>query len=153
MTMQGVVVGIEGTRAGRAALEWAFREGMLRGVPVKVVHAWNQSAGHDVEGMRASACMVVAAVSEAERAIGGRPEVIECSRPGTAARVLLEESRTADVLVVGRGHRLGMVDVVGRSVSAEVVRHATCPVVVVPDASAGPADVPQVATTVGAVPG
>ncbi len=138
----GIVVGIEGTAAGRAALEWALREGLVRGQPVTVVHAWGQPVGHevkrmsDVEAQRASVCMLVAAVAEAERAVGGKPEVVERSRHGAAARVLVEEAREAGLLVVGRGHRTGVVDVVGQSVSAECVRHATCPVVVVPADSA-----------------
>ena len=87
----GIVVGIEGTPAGRAALEWAMREGMLRGRPVTVVHACGQPFGRevramsDVEARRASACMLDAAVAEAERAVGGKPEIIERSRHGAAA--------------------------------------------------------------------
>ena len=133
-----IVVGIEGTPAGRAALEWAFREGLARGATVRVVHAWTHGAGHDIETARASSCMVVAAVAEARRAVGGKPEVVERSRGGAAAKVLLDEAVGADLLVVGRGHRAGMVDVIGHSVSAEVVRHAACPVVVVPGPSAPP---------------
>jgi nucleotide-binding universal stress UspA family protein len=136
MTKQKIVVGIEGTPAARAALEWAFREALIRGCPVVVVHAWGPTAGRDLapdqEAMRASATMLVAAVAEAGRAVGGRPEVIERNRRGVAAKVLVEESVGADLLVVGRGHRAGVVDVVGQSVSAECVRHAACPVVVIP---------------------
>lgn len=148
----GIVVGIEGTPAGRAALEWAFREGLERGVTVTVVHAWGQPVGRDVEAMRASACMLVAAVAEAQRAVGGKPAVVERSRAGSAAKVLLDEAENADLLVVGRGHRAGMVDVIGHSVSAEVVRHAPCPVVVVPGSpiAAEPVDILDAAAVAGA---
>lgn len=148
----GIVVGIEGTPAGRAALEWALREGLVRGTTVTVVHAWGQSLGRDVEAMRASSCMVVAAVAEAERAVGGKPAVVERSRAGSAAKVLLDEAEEADLLVVGRGHRAGMVDVIGQSVSAEVVRHASCPVVIVPGSPvvAEPIDVRDAAAVAGA---
>jgi nucleotide-binding universal stress UspA family protein len=149
----GVVVGIEGSPAGRAALEWAFREGLARGTTVTVVHAWGQGPGRDVEAVRASSCMVVAAIAEAERAVGGRPPVVECSRAGAAARVLIEEAADADLLVVGRGHRAGVVDVIGHSVSAEVVRHASCPVVIVPAPTAESSrsfDVTDAAMVVGA---
>jgi len=143
----GIVVGIESTPAGRAALEFAFRAGLLRSAPVTVVHAWGQPVGRevrrmsDVEAMRASSCMVVAAVAEAERAVGGKPEVIERSRRGAAAKVLVEEAQGADLLVVGRAHRTGVIDVIGQSVSAECVRHAGCPVVIIPGP---PAPVPAV---------
>ncbi len=141
----GIVVGAEGTAAGRAALEWAFREGLMRRRPVTVVHACGQPLGREVramtavEGRRASACMLDAAIAEASRAVGGRPEVIEHSLHGPAARVLIEQAQGADMLVVGRGHRLGVVDAIGHSVSAECVRHATCPVVVIPGAAGGAA--------------
>ena len=148
----GIVVGIEGTPAGRAALEWAFREGLVRGATVRVVHAWTHAGGHDVEAARASSCMVVAAVAEAQRAVGARPSVVERSRAGYAARVLLEEAEDADLLVIGRGHRAGVVDVLGHSVSAEMVRHAKCPVVIVPrlPGAAEPVDLLDPAAVVGA---
>jgi nucleotide-binding universal stress UspA family protein len=148
----GIVVGIEGTPASRAALEWAFREGLARGATVRVVHAWTHGAGRDVETARASSCMLVAAVAEAKRAVGGKPEVVERSRGGPAAKVLLDEAKGADLLVVGRGHRAGVVDVIGHSVSAEVVRHAPCPVVIVPGAPAvpEPIDILDPAAVVGA---
>jgi nucleotide-binding universal stress UspA family protein len=140
----GIVVGIEGTPAGRAALEWAFREGRLRVAPVTVVHAWGQPVGRDAmkmsepEARRASACMLVAAVAEAQRAVGGKPTVVERSRRGSAAKVLLAEAAYAEMLVLGRTHHRGVVDVMGQSVSAECVRHASCPVVIIPGAPAVP---------------
>ena len=91
--------------------------------------------------MRASACMLVAAVAEAERAVGGKPEVIERSRRGAAAKVLVDQAQGADLLVVGRAHRTGVIDAIGQSVSAECVRHAGCPVVIIPGS---PAPVPAV---------
>ena len=36
-----IVVGIEGTNASEAALQWAVREAGLRGCPLTVVHAWS----------------------------------------------------------------------------------------------------------------
>ena len=170
----GIVVGLEGTPAGRAAVEWAFREGLVRGATVRVVHAWTHAGGHDIEAARAyqlargvsgsssgasransrsrSSCMVVAAVAEAQRAVGARPSVVERSRAGYAARVLLEEAEDADLLVIGRGHRAGVVDVLGHSVSAEMVRHAKCPVVIVPrlPGAAEPVDLLDPAAVVGA---
>lgn len=154
----GIVVGIEGTPASAAALEWSFREGLLRGTSVTVVHAWGQPLGREVKRMsevearRASSCLLVAAIAEAERAVGGKPEVVERSRHGAAAKVLVEEAGKADLLVVGRGHRAGVVDVIGQSVSAECVRHAAGPVVVIPGppAVAAPMDVSDAAVVAAA---
>src|SRR6476619_7634898 len=76
---------------------------------------------------RAPRGLVVAAVAEAQRAVGARPSVMERSRAGSAAKVLLDEAEDADLLVIGRGHRAGVVDVLGHSVSAEMVLHAKRP--------------------------
>jgi nucleotide-binding universal stress UspA family protein len=51
---------------------------------------------------------------------------------GSPARVLLIASEGADLLVLGRAHRSGVFDIIRNSVSAECVRRATCPIVVIP---------------------
>jgi nucleotide-binding universal stress UspA family protein len=58
--------------------------------------------------------------------------VVTRSVKGAAARVLLTEAEGAELLVLGRGHRSGVFDIVRNSVSAECVRRATCAVVVIP---------------------
>jgi nucleotide-binding universal stress UspA family protein len=65
-----------------------------------------------------------------------RPSITESSVEGDPIRVLPELARDAVMLVVGR-HRAGVVrEVLLGSVSAACVRHATCPVVVIPAAVA-----------------
>jgi nucleotide-binding universal stress UspA family protein len=134
----GIVVGIEGTVASEGALRWAIREAALRGCPVKVVHAWDFIAARDAgrmtehEEKTASECMLDAAVACAIRDVGMSPEVVTRSVKGATARVLLTEAEGAELLVLGRGHRSGVFDIVRNSVSAECVRRATCPVVVIP---------------------
>src|SRR3954469_9166851 len=36
-----VVVGVDGSEAGRVALRWALAEAQLRNVPLEVLHAWH----------------------------------------------------------------------------------------------------------------
>jgi nucleotide-binding universal stress UspA family protein len=135
----GIVVGIEGTVASQGALQWAIQEGALRGSVVTVVHAWDFIAARDAgrmtehEEKTASTCMLDAAIASAVRAVGVAPEIVERSVKGAAARVLLAEAENAELLVLGRGHRSGVIDVLRHSVSAECVRRATCPVVVIPN--------------------
>lgn len=65
----------------------------------------------------------------------GRPPRLTTSvREGTTAEVLVEASRTADVVVVGRMGRSQWAGVMLGSVSLPVAEHAECPVLVVPDA-------------------
>ncbi len=134
----GIVVGIEGTVASEGALKWAIREAALRGCPVTVVHAWDYIPARDAgrmtehEEKTASECMLDAAVACAIRDVGLSPEVVTRSVKGAAARVLLTAAEGADLLVLGRGHRSGVFDIVRNSVSAECVRRAPCAVVVIP---------------------
>ena len=135
-----IVVGIEGTNASEAALQWAVREAGLRGCPLTVVHAWSfdpvRDAGKTNEHAerRASVCMIGAEVATAIRKVGVSPEVIERSVHGSPARSLVKESQGAELLVLGRGHRSGMIDMLRHSVSADCVRHTSCPVVIIPNA-------------------
>jgi len=65
--------------------------------------------------------------------LGDHPEVVIGSEvvEGSAARVLLDASKDADLLVVGsRGHG-GFAGMLLGSVSQHVVAHASCPVIVV----------------------
>jgi nucleotide-binding universal stress UspA family protein len=134
----GIVVGIEGTVASEGALEWAVREAALRGCSVTVVHAWDFVPARDAgrmtehEEKTASECMLDAEVACALRKVGESPEVQTRSVKGAPARVLLAAAEDAELLVLGRGHRSGVLDIIRNSVSAECVRRATCPVVVIP---------------------
>ena len=93
-----IVVGIEGTNASEAALQWAVREAGLRGCPLTVVHAWSfdpvRDAGRTNEHAerRASVCMIGAEIATAIRKVGVSPEVIERSVHGSPARTLVKEA-------------------------------------------------------------
>ena len=138
----GIVVGIEGTAASQGALEWAIREAAMRDCELTVVHAWDYVPARDAgrmsehEERTASDCMLDAAVASAVRAVGVSPAVTVRSVRGSAAKVLLVESEFAQLLVLGRGHRSGAIDVLRHSVTAECVRRAVCPVVVIPNVPA-----------------
>lgn len=138
----GIVVGIEGTQASQGALEWAIREAAVRGCPVTVVHAWDYIPARDAgrmsehEGRTASDCLLDAAVASAVRSVGVSPEVVLRSVRGSAAKVLQDQAQFAQLLVLGRGHRSGAIDVLRHSVTAECVRRAVCPVVVIPNVPA-----------------
>jgi nucleotide-binding universal stress UspA family protein len=139
----GIVVGIEGTAVSQGALAWAVREAALRGVPLTVVHAWEYIPARDAgrmtarEEKTASDCMLDAAVKSAVREAGVTPQIVTRSVKGAPSKVLIEQSRQAELLVIGRNHRSGVVDILRHSVSAECVRRAACPVVIIPNAPVG----------------
>jgi len=122
----GVVAGIDGSPAARVAVDWAAREAALREWPLTIVHVAHWSSGADAA--------VADAVATAEHA-AGRTQVkimTEILEPPVVP-ALIEVSRDAGMLVVGR-RGLGRV---GRrllgSVSSGLVRDAMCPVAVIHD--------------------
>ncbi|MDQ1512398.1 MAG: hypothetical protein QOC59_240 [Microbacteriaceae bacterium] len=69
----------------------------------------------------------------AEALLEGRPRSLRTElREGPAAAVLVDASRTADLVVVGRQGRSELAGLLLGSVSMPVAEHADCPVLVVP---------------------
>ncbi|MEV4165894.1 universal stress protein [Nonomuraea dietziae] len=141
-----IVVGIDGSRAGLEAVDWAAGEAALRDVPLRVVHAMPRWACESEQihyaevarWMRQEAETVLAA--GAERAHRQQPKLtVETGiLPGDPRAALIHEAEDADLLVVGN-HGLGAVRglLVG-SVAYGVAGHATCHVVVVRQPPAAP---------------
>ena len=132
-----IVVGIDGAEVSRKALEWAVTEGKVRNTQVHVVHAWrldpmtDPPPGQQID--EDSTDLLVREVAS----VTGRPRtegISYSSVQGDAARILHEVSKGAEMLVLGSRRRSPMGEILLGSVSAECVRHATCPVVVVPSA-------------------
>lgn len=140
-----IVVGIDGFDTGRRALHWALGEALIRNCVLHVVHAWafDPVAEFFTEtssrGMHQDSLAMLS--SEVEQATSGMtelPRIVENSVQGDPVEVLPEAARGAMMLVVGR-HRGGLVrQVLLGSVSAACIRHAACPVVVIPAVGAQP---------------
>jgi nucleotide-binding universal stress UspA family protein len=135
-----IVVGVDGSEDSKAALRWAVEEARLRGMRLRVVHAWFAYpaiadgipiVAEDWTALGESARMFVERFVEE---VVGVPEGVElevAAVHGTSANVLVDASREADLLVVGsRGHG-GFSGLLLGSVSQQCVHHAACPVVVV----------------------
>ena len=135
-----IVVGVDGSEESKAALRFAVDEARLRGLRLRVVHAWFAypaiADGMPVvpedwaalgETARTFVEQFVAEVAAEHEGV----ELEAAAVHGTAANVLVDESRVADLLVVGsRGHG-GFTGLLLGSVSQQCVHHAACPVVVV----------------------
>jgi len=139
--MARIVVGVDDSPGGRAALAWAMREAELRQAELEVVHAWslpmaegwNREWPVDEAWFRNQTTKLLERlVAEYTAAHGAavRPILVplDCDVP---ANGLLEQSRGADLLVVGSRGRGGFTGLLLGSVSTQVVHHASCPVVVV----------------------
>jgi nucleotide-binding universal stress UspA family protein len=147
-----IVVGIDGSSESRAALRFVLNEGNLRGSGVEVVTAWEPSSmpdpvGVSVDAWREDAQRIQDKQMTSVLAEYGRAPVV--SRRivlGGAGPVLVSASRDAAFLVVGTERKGVARRIALGSVSEYCVRHATCPVVVVPaeDAAAPHNPVQQV---------
>lgn len=136
-----IVVGVDGSESARAALAWALAEGRLRGDEVCVLSAWffspaaYGSMGYvppvaDESFKRAAEQAVdetLDALADSAKGVRVKKMIVE----GSAARVLVEAAKDADLLVVGsRGHGTLTGMLLG-SVSHHVALHAECPVVII----------------------
>jgi nucleotide-binding universal stress UspA family protein len=144
--MKGIVVGIDRSVASGAALEWALAEGVRTGRPVNAVRAWVDpvTAGYPLGTVLQGASEQVgaAALASVEEALKEAAEAVlsadgvethAAALRGAAAAVLEQLSHEADLLVVGTRSHGALSRAVLGSVSAAVLHHASCPVVVVPE--------------------
>jgi len=137
---QVVVVGVDGSPGSVAALSWAGRYGAATGATVWALHIWHYptSAGLPPGITPESVDDEVKAnqrkeLDEAISKANLDPAALVESKIGYGhpAQVLIEESKNADLIVIGhRGHG-GFTGMLTGSVTLQVVNHAVCPVVVV----------------------
>lgn len=135
-----IVVGIDGSEESQAALVWALRQARLQGAVLDVVYAWHPLYIADISGMAMStirpeemeaSAQAVLDHSVAELGNTADVEVNPILATGSAAHVLLETAKGADLLVVGSRGRGGFSGLLLGSTSQQCAHHATCPVVIV----------------------
>ncbi|OLR94469.1 universal stress protein [Actinokineospora bangkokensis] len=121
-----VVVGVDGSATARTALMWATEEAARRHLAVRVVTAHTAGSPEPV-----------VATAQVADVTGSYPEVrIEHHRlDGPPGRTLVEAAEDAALLVVGSRGATGVLSTLLGSATAYCLRHAHCPVVVVPPAS------------------
>jgi nucleotide-binding universal stress UspA family protein len=143
---QRIVVGVDGSAGGKAALAWALTQALRTGATVTAVASWQLPTIDGMAGFGAYAALssydlrdpttevLAKAVAEAtaELPVESTVAVTTSVVQGYPARELLRAAEGADLLVVGsRGHGELSGMLLG-SVGLHCVTHATCPVVVVP---------------------
>jgi len=137
-----IIVGVDGSDSSKGALDWAYEEAVHHGASLSVIAAFNPPAlpmtppygsvppeGYESQPRRDALDLLDRLISPLEAkdpAVDIRTVVEE----GSPAKVLIERSKEADLLVVGsRGHG-GFAGMLLGSVSQHLVAHAECPVVV-----------------------
>jgi nucleotide-binding universal stress UspA family protein len=136
-----LVVGFDGSADARAALDWAVREAGTRHLALRIVHVEPDITGWDAAAATIAGAPVLttalpeegASVLDAALAVAAQAGIparaVEST--GSTAGMLVEESRSADLVVIGsRGHGAASSAVLGSTVS-HLVSHAHCPVIVV----------------------
>ncbi|WKG02645.1 universal stress protein [Mycolicibacterium sp. HK-90] len=142
----GIVVGVDGSPSSDAAVAWAARDAVLRGVQLTLVYAlpgamspiwldvalpqdyWDFQDQQGREALDAARRVAVEATAGT-----GTLRIVDKAVPGHAVATLIEYSRRADLVVVGsRGLSKWGRRLLG-SVSSSVAHHAHGPVAVIPE--------------------
>jgi len=136
-----IVVGVDGSPGSRKALNWAAAEAADHGADLVVVNVWEHTLLPPAGSVSVSEHYVPEAsqrtaddlIQVIKDELGEQPPVLVQPhvKQGRPAKVLIDESANADLLVVGnRGHG-GFKGLVLGSVSQHVAAYANCPVTVV----------------------
>jgi nucleotide-binding universal stress UspA family protein len=132
-----VVVGVDGSDASKEALRWSKLMATATNSTIEAVIVWEYPLPTDGwapvpadwnpgEDAQKTLTATVDEVFGAERPVG----MLEAVRKGDAARVLLDESAGAEMLIVGSRGLGGFMGLLLGSVSAKCAEHAACPVLV-----------------------
>lgn len=142
-----IIVGVDGSPSSIAALRRAAEIGAALGIPLRAITTWEYPAMFDTyypidDWSPEGDAEKVLADSVAEAFPASPPSRFTQSvMQGPAARVLIEQSERASMLVLGsRGHG-GFAGLLLGSVSTACAAHAHCPVLVMhsPKIAADPA--------------
>ncbi|MEU0580619.1 universal stress protein [Streptomyces griseoincarnatus] len=133
-----VTVGYDGSSESRAAAEWAAREALLRGLPLRLVNVREPVPGHIAESdlmadgtFRERAERLPREAGATLRARHPELEVVAEQIPGGPMEVLPEVAKDADLLVLGSRGLSGIGGFLVGSVGMVVIAHTAIPVVLV----------------------
>ncbi|RAO28599.1 Universal stress protein [Micromonospora saelicesensis] len=147
-----VVVGVDGSPSSLVAAEHAARAAVLRSRPLLLVHGYLHPSGYGVP-LNPYDLGVPAPSEEAQQMLERTAAELTGRWPGLAVEVrqvlggpgatMIEESRRAELVVVGSRGLGGFAGLLLGSVGTQVAAHAHCPVLVVrPDEQPIPVDGP-----------
>lgn len=140
-----IVVGVDGSDAGLAALLWAAGQAAASGAELEVVTVWTHDAMLDdasvnrtlEEARRVHFHELEKLVATVTKDLGGVDA--RCLAPdGDPAGILTDRAKDATMLVVGSHGKGKLHAALAGSVSSACLRHATCPVAVIPPPARAP---------------
>ena len=154
----GIIVGIDGSPESHAAVNWAAHDAAIRGLPLTVVHVespaaatWSQAPALEESPSEQQAegrSLLAHASTIAHDAIADTAQVHitgELLSSATPVPTLVDQSKDAELIVVGSRGRGALSRSILGSVSAGLIRHAHCPVALIrhddpelPDPAPGP---------------
>jgi nucleotide-binding universal stress UspA family protein len=138
-----VVVGVDGSEDSRRALQWASEEASMHGAELLAVSSWTQlllvptpqhsGVTWETDPTRLAENTKAMLDKTLSEALGDSPSISVKSSvvEGNPAKVLIDLSGSADLLVVGSRGVGGFTGLLLGSVSQHVAAHAQCTVTVV----------------------
>jgi nucleotide-binding universal stress UspA family protein len=142
--MPGIIVGVDGSGHSQRALEWAMNEAAIRHLPLTVltVHPamvgyFGGSAVTTGQDKELTEEVRAAVTAEADKVLAGlngpHPESVTVrAMHSFPAGELINASKDADLIVLGSRGAGGFTRLMLGSTADQVVRHAHCPVTIVP---------------------
>jgi nucleotide-binding universal stress UspA family protein len=126
-----ITVGVDGSTESLAAVHWAAREAVRRGLPLRVVHAWEKSDGEDrATGVREALARTAREVTDRHPELPVTTDVLDIPEGGPV-EALVAAAADAETLVLGsRGHGAIVGFLLG-SVGQQVIAESPRPVVLV----------------------
>jgi nucleotide-binding universal stress UspA family protein len=144
-----IVVGVDGSKSSRAALDWALAEAALRGSSLRAVHAWTIPAIGASEApwslmstsdymeldpeqlAKAAGDALEHEIADAQATAGSGVVIERAVVDAPAADAIVDSAKDAELIVVGSHGRGAVASLLLGSVSQHVAKHASCPVVIV----------------------
>jgi nucleotide-binding universal stress UspA family protein len=132
-----VVVGVDGSDPSREALSWAVQYAALVGAGVDAVISWRYPTADEIGVVRSGwnpewdARRLLADTVAAVLGSDVPSTLTQVVREGNAAQVLLDETKDAQILVVGSDEHGSFAELLLGSVSANCAENAQCPVLVI----------------------
>ena len=144
--MSGIIVGVDGSGHSQRALEWAMKEAAIRHTPLTVLTVHEAVKGYHggvavySDDMTRTEEVQKSGQAEADQVLAGldgldgpRPESVTVKAVhGFPVEELVNAGRDADMIVLGSHGVGGFTRLLMGSTADQVVRHARCPVLVVP---------------------